>query len=147
LLINSAKKARFMPLKSIEKSAKQAQLGCNKHLQALPNNIDVLLLGMGDDGHTASFFPCLDHCILSKMLDPNNTLRAMAVQPKSAPYERMSLTAGYLLKSENIYLLLKGKSKLKTYEQALASDNVMAMPIRIFIGHHHHVLNVYYSAL
>ncbi len=145
LLTNLAKSACFVPLKSNDVSAKEAQEGCNASLQSLPANIDVLLLGMGDDGHTASIFPCADKHSLTKILNTHNPLRVMAMQPTSAPYERMSLTAAYLLKSHNMYLLLKGGNKLNTYNKALAAGDVMAMPIRAFMNQSGNALKVYYA--
>ncbi len=146
LLTNKAKRARFVPLKSAVVSAKQAQESCNLVLQCLPDTIDVLLLGMGDDGHTASIFPCADQQSLMTILDECNPLRAMAIQPREAPYERMSLTASYLRKSRSTYLLLKGERKLQTYHKALSGANVMEMPIRIFMNHVGGEMEVFYAA-
>ena len=146
LLRNKAKMAKFMPLKSTAISAQQAQEFCNAELQNLPSVIDVLLLGMGDDGHTASFFPCANEQCLTKILDKQNSLRAMAIQPNQAPYERMSLTAAYLLKSQCTYLLLKGDKKLRTYNKALNNDDVMAMPIRLFMNNTSGNMEVFYAA-
>lgn len=147
LLKNKAKVAKFMPLKSVAISAKQAQDFCNVQLQKLPDNIDVLLLGMGDDGHTASIFPCADQQSLISILDNKNPLRAMAIQPTKAPYERMSLTASYLLKSHCRYLLLKGDEKLHTYHEALSNGDVMTMPIRLFMNHTSGKMEVFYAAI
>ncbi len=145
LLKNRAKAAHFMPLKSFHESASQAQVTCNYSLQVLPENIDVLLLGMGEDGHIASMFPCADLCMLKKILDNKNPLRVMAIQPNTAPHERMSLTASYLLKSKNRYLLLKGENKLSIYKKALAGEDIFSMPVRLFTHKTDIELEVYFS--
>jgi 6-phosphogluconolactonase len=145
LLQNAAQSAHLQGLKSAAASAKQAQAACNLALQALPANIDVLLLGMGDDGHTASWFPCGDQKILGQMLDKNNARRAMALQPNSAPHERMSLTLSYLLTSRHRYLLLKGDNKLTSLRRAVAGADTMAMPIRAFLGQANPRLEVFYA--
>ena len=146
LLKHCAKTARFMGLKSSQPSAHQAQRACNLALQELPAKIDVLLLGMGDDGHTASMFPCADKKTLFQILDKKNVLRVMAVQPREAPHERMSLTAAYLLTSGHRYLLMKGENKLATFKRALSGEGIMAMPIRVFLHQAGSELEVFYAA-
>ncbi len=134
LLTGLAAKANFVPLKSKSATAKIEQNNCNILLQTLPDAIDVLILGMGDDGHTASIFPCADKTRLKQLLSADNPLRAMAITPNTAPHERMSLTASYLLTSEHSYLLLKGPQKLITFNKALAGENITQMPIRAFLN-------------
>lgn len=145
LLKHCARTARFLGLKSSEPSAHQAQSACNLALQELPAKIDVLLLGMGDDGHTASMFPCADKKTLIQILDTKNERRVMAVQPATAPHERMSLTAAYLLTSRHQYLLLKGENKLATLKRAQAGEDIMAMPIRVFLQQAGNELEVFYA--
>ncbi len=145
LLTGLAAKANFVPLKSKSDTAKLGQDHCNDLLKKLPNSIDVLVLGMGDDGHTASIFPCANKELLQSLLSTDNPLRAMAITPNTAPYERMSLTACYLLTSEYSYLLLKGPQKLITFNKALGGNDTEKMPIRAFIHKHSAALEVYYA--
>ena len=81
---------------------------------------DVLVLGMGADGHTASLFP--DAPNLSEALDMRNTHACVAIElahpPANAPYARISQTLPQLLSARHIALPLTGADKLHTLQQA-----------------------------
>ena len=77
---------------------------------------DVMVLGMGADGHTASLFPNAPN--LADMLDPLNTQVCagvtLAQPPANAPYPRITQTLAYLLRARHIVLPLSGADKLHT---------------------------------
>ncbi len=81
---------------------------------------DVLVLGMGADGHTASLFPEAPN--LSDALDLRNTKNCVAIElknpPANAPYARISQTLAQILSSRHIVLPLTGADKLHTLQQA-----------------------------
>ena len=81
---------------------------------------DVLVLGMGADGHTASLFP--DAPNLSDALDLRNTKNCVAIElknpPANAPYARISQTLAQILSARHIVLQLTGADKLHTLQQA-----------------------------
>ena len=81
---------------------------------------DVLVLGMGADGHTASLFP--DAPNLTDALDLRNTQTCMAIQfahpPANAPYARITQTLAQILSARHIVLPLSGTDKLNTLQQA-----------------------------
>lgn len=126
LIQNKASKATFVELKTSEASAFDAEASVTANLNKLSFPIDVLILGMGEDGHTASLFPC------SEQIDQGLTSDevCLAVQPTTAPHERMSLTLKSLLNSEQIFVHLVGESKKAVLDKALAGDDVKEMPIR-----------------
>lgn len=82
---------------------------------------DVMVLGMGSDGHTASLFP--DAPNLAQALDPNNPATCITITlaqpPAAAPYPRISQTLRQLLSSRHIALPLQGSNKLATLCLAL----------------------------
>lgn len=144
LLKNNAAAAQFIGLKTDDVTALQGEPLCNNQLAHI-NKMDVLILGMGDDGHTASIFPCLAKPVLTDLLKIPNSKKAMAATPSSAPFERMSLTADFLLTSQHRYLLIKGEDKKRVYEQALLSHDIASMPIRLFIHAADQPLHIYYA--
>jgi 6-phosphogluconolactonase len=85
-----------------------------------------MLLGMGEDGHTASLFP------EAAELQEGLTTRALtlAVTPPAAPHQRMSLSLRAILDSRLIILQIGGAAKEAVYREALAGGAVEAMPIR-----------------
>ena len=91
---------------------------------------DVLVLGMGADGHTASLFPESPH--LADALDLHNTQTCVAIElknpPANAPYARITQTLAQILSSRHIVLPLTGADKLHTLQQAWAHATP-ALPI------------------
>jgi 6-phosphogluconolactonase len=81
---------------------------------------DVLVLGMGTDGHTASLFP--DAPNLQDALDTHNTQACVAIElahpPANAPYARVTQTLAHILSARHIVLPLSGAEKLTTLQQA-----------------------------
>jgi 6-phosphogluconolactonase len=96
----------------------------------MPRPFDIMLLGMGDDGHTASMFPGTDG--LDAALDMQSPLLVRGVlQPDAAKTnERISLTLRAILDSRLIIILIRGDAKLTTYRAAMGGDDVHAMPVR-----------------
>jgi 6-phosphogluconolactonase len=98
--------------------AAQAQLA-SAALQAA-GTADVLVLGMGADGHTASLFPEAPN--LAEALDLSNPHPCVAIElaspPANAPYPRVTQTLAQILKARHIVLPIAGTDKLHTLQQA-----------------------------
>ena len=131
LIKNKAKKINFVPLKNNNKTAKDGHKFSEELLQQVKSPFDIVVLGVGSDGHTASLFPCSDE--LTEGMNLNNPCRLIATSPKTAPYERMSLTAKAIIDSKNIFLHLNGSDKLHTLELAMTNKDAMKMPIYYFL--------------
>ncbi len=95
---------------------------------------DVLILGMGADGHTASLFPDAPH--LSEALDLRNSQTCVAIElekpPAHAPYPRITQTLAQILSARHIVLPLIGSDKLHTLQQAW-SHATPALPISLVL--------------
>ncbi len=77
-----------------------------------PPRFDLVLLGMGEDGHTASLFPAT--------VDPEGSGRlAIATVAPVAPHERVSLTLGALNGAETVVFLVAGADKAEAVARAL----------------------------
>ncbi|MGJ8681222.1 6-phosphogluconolactonase [Paraglaciecola sp.] len=133
LLVNNAANANFFPLKTQHANAEDAVQECTANLQNMHSPFDVVILGMGEDGHTASLFPCSEQISAGLELESGNAY--IAVQPTTAPNQRMSLTLPALLNSKQIYLHLTGENKKQVLETVLSDEDEMAMPIRAVIKH------------
>jgi len=103
---------------------------------------DVVMLGMGGDGHTASLFPRRPE--LERLLS-TDALCGAAEAP-AEPKTRMSLTLHAIAAAAHCYLHIEGGGKLAVYEEALEGEGgVSAMPIRAVLNHSGIALEVFYS--
>ena len=143
LLRNQAEGAHFHGLKNGHASAGDGEKECSKKLARLPMPFDIVILGMGPDGHTASLFPGAAR--LPEALDTGSGRPCMAVTPKRAPHDRMTLTLPALLDSRQIYLHLSGKDKREVYERALGGDSIEEMPVRAVLDQDKVPVDVYWA--
>jgi len=144
LLRNQAAEAYFHGLKNRHASAVDGEKECEEELALLPAPFDIVILGMGPDGHTASLFPGAAR--LSDALDMGSGRLCMAMTPVTAPHDRMTLTLPALLDSRQMYLHLSGKEKRNVYERALGGDSVEEMPVRAVLGQDKVSMDVYWAA-
>jgi len=138
LLTGAAAKARFVGLYQQAENLDAAALKADQALTGLPP-IDVLVLGMGDDGHTASLFPASPN--LEAGLDLASTRRCLPLLAPSVPHQRLSMTRSLLASAAFIALSVQGPGKLATLRAALAGNDLTEMPIRAFL---HDPLDIYW---
>lgn len=142
LLQHQAAAATFISLYVPTATAELAVPELLQRVKQLPT-FDAVILGMGEDGHTASLFPCSKEIQQGLASDAPDVL---AVNPTTAPYQRISFSKQRLLNSRALFLHLVGASKLTVLEQAKASQDELAMPIRAFIHHTAPELAVMFAA-
>jgi len=143
LLINEAHCAQFLSLKN---TADTAVLGEAELEAALSKygQFTVVILGMGDDGHTASLFP--EAVALEAGLDINSGRSCIAVTPTAAPHERISMTLPRLLNTERLIVHISGENKQKVLDQAQAGSNVEELPIRAVLQQSQVPVTVYWAS-
>ena len=133
LLQNNAKKATFFHLKQGEALSDETLSDLNLAAKNSLLPLDVLILGMGEDGHTASLFPCSDQIEDALSVDNSNAL--MRVVPKTAPHQRITFSFASLITSKNTFLHISSSAKKAVLENALNGDDHFEMPIRAFLQH------------
>jgi 6-phosphogluconolactonase len=88
----------------------------NREYQPFKERIDLIILGMGDDGHTASLFPgdpYSENAMISEDLGIFNTLAP------NHPKERITCGLRMLQEAEHSVLLIGGKQKLELLHKAV----------------------------
>jgi 6-phosphogluconolactonase len=119
LLVNAAAAAKFVPL--FGNKAAAAKLG----------RFDVVVLGMGTDGHTASFFPGGDR--LTEALDMNRKAPIVEIEAPEAGEPRLTFSLPALLGAGFIALLIEGEEKARVLDRAMGPGPIEDMPIRAFL--------------
>ena len=132
LLQNEAAAANFISLKTNDDNAFGSVDAVEQQISAIKQPFDVMILGMGEDGHTASLFPCSKE--LKDGLDMNSGRTCIAVQPTTAPHSRMSFTLPVIVSSKNIFLHLTGQNKLDVLDEAMANYSEVEKPINAVIN-------------
>lgn len=135
LLQHHAQRAAFFPMFQASMSIEQCALNFDEQFRQLGGIADVVLLGMGDDGHTASWFP--DCAQIHALIDPLNPVFCAMSEPTLAPHQRLTLTLPALLKSRLVALLITGEKKKQVYQQARQfAEPVEALPVRAVLHQH-----------
>ncbi|MDP2561163.1 6-phosphogluconolactonase [Psychrobium sp. 1_MG-2023] len=133
LLVNKAAAAQFVGLVGSQESAFDGIGDAVERINDIAQ-IDVMILGMGEDGHTASIFPCSSQ--VHDAMSADNKQRLIAVEPTTAPYQRISFTLNEILAAKQVYLPLSGEKKLAVFEQAQQLSDLAQMPISAVIKQH-----------
>ena len=128
LLQNRAKAASFTPLADVRLPEDQELAAASARIAHLPAPADVVVRGMGDDGHTASWFPGAGK--LAEAMDPAARQLVVPIAAPDAPEPRLTLTGRVILRARAIALEIQGDGKRATFAAALEPGPEQAMPIR-----------------
>lgn len=125
----------LMGLKTADATPFDAVDALNRRVAARPWPADVAVLGMGADGHTASWFPHAEG-LGSALQGP---ARVAAVRARKSPTtgdltERVTLTAPTIREAGAQLLLITGAEKREVYERARADGLVAAAPVRALLA-------------
>lgn len=130
LLQEKASAAQFIGMKTAHDDAFEAVASVTANMSNIPQPFDVVILGMGEDGHTASIFPCcaqLDDGLATEDL-------ILATEPTTAPHQRMTFSKSALLNSKQLYLHLVGENKESVLNQVRQSNDEKKAPINAFLN-------------
>ena len=99
----------------------------------LPWPLDVALLGMGEDAHTASLFPGAPGYARAIATDERLAWVVPEQAPIPAPHARLSFTLHALLQARELLLSISGETKLAVYRRA-AQKADPALPISLILN-------------
>jgi 6-phosphogluconolactonase len=121
----------FHPMKTDHARAVDGAVALEPIYQSL-RPFDAVVLGMGPDAHTASWFAGAPQ--LAQCLDPKGVQTVCALDAAKAPVAgqypwRISLTLPPIAEAEQVILLIFGDEKKRVLEQALTQP-ILQAPIR-----------------
>lgn len=123
LLRGEAASARLVPLWSDSESHLEAARRAEKALAALPRPFDVVVLGMGTDGHVASLFPQR-----AAGMSPSDPAVVAVDAPTGGGHPRLSLSLPTLLDSRRLVLHLVGDAKRRVLRRILEPGAMTESP-------------------
>ena len=141
LLQGPAAAANFVPLKYAAPTPETSLGECAAALAAMPKPFDLVILGMGEDGHTASLFPGVAE--LASLLNVDAPPAPVAVTPGHAPHRRISLNLSALLNTHGIALAISGSAKRAVLERALQENRPLELPIAAVLHQQRVPVDVY----
>lgn len=103
---------------------------------------DVLVLGMGGDGHTASLFPQAPQ--LQTGIDLNNGTPLLHTTPVTAPHERVSMTLRAIADTPDVLLAIGGAEKKAVFDKAAAAPD-SNYPVSLILNHEGVNCHVFYA--
>ncbi|MEE2952907.1 6-phosphogluconolactonase [Fulvimarina manganoxydans] len=144
LMKGPASEAHLLPFYTGHETPEEAVEDLCERYRRLTRRFDVAVLGMGTDGHTASFFPGADN--LHAVLDPKGQDAVAAVRAPGAGEPRITLTLPLLVDARLLCLHIEGEEKRAVYDQALAGEDPSEMPVRAVLNHpREEPLNVFWA--
>ncbi|MCY6382362.1 6-phosphogluconolactonase [Hoeflea prorocentri] len=143
LLQDKAALAAFIPLYSDGMTADAAARDAALKFGEIGKPLDVAVLGLGTDGHTASWFPGSPD--LGMLTDPQQGFQVMATEAPGQPETRLTLTLPPLMRAKNVILHIEGKQKRSVLENAMNSGPVEELPVRAILRRTERPLKVYWA--
>ena len=143
LLKGKAAAAQFIPLYYDCASIGEAAAVATEKAAGIGNPFDVAILGMGTDGHTASFFPHGDN--LKRALDLSGPRGVLTMTADGAGEERLTFSFASLSDARFLVLHIEGEGKKAVLEKAKSGSDEMEMPIRAVLNRASSPVDIYWA--
>jgi 6-phosphogluconolactonase len=131
LLQGEAAVAAFVPLVNGAATPEAGLAAADAAISKL-RPFTAVALGMGTDGHTASFFPGGNN--LAQALAPTRGQAVETMRAEAAGEPRITLTLPVLLEAGYVALHIEGEAKRRALEAAMRPGAVTDMPVRAILS-------------
>lgn len=108
-----------------------------------PAEFDVVVLGMGEDGHTASFFP--DAANIAELIDRDSPSALLSCESPSSQVARVTWSLPQLTDAKMLILHITGEAKKAVFKRAEQNNDALELPIRSVLFQDSSALQVYYA--
>jgi 6-phosphogluconolactonase len=143
LLQANASQAHFVGLKNPAATPESGVDWAWRAMKRLPRPYDVVVLGMGSDGHFASLVP---HSLgLPRALDADAAPACVAMHSLVAPHARISQNLSALLDARRVVLMIVGDAKWSVYQRAKQTGSITELPIRAVLNQPRTPVDVYWA--
>ncbi|QRM54269.1 6-phosphogluconolactonase [Sinorhizobium sp. BG8] len=143
LLQNVAARAQFMPLYHAAATAAEAAVIATRETAAIGCPFDVAILGMGTDGHTASFFPGGTN--LAQALSAGTPRSVIEMEAEGAGEPRLTFTFSSLQDAGLLVLHIEGQGKKDVLDRANETGEETDMPIRAMLRRAETPIDIYWA--
>lgn len=136
----------YQPADSVEESCENVlkhYCELTESQQSSPRSFDLVVLGMGSDGHTASFFP--DASNIEDLIDPQSEQVLLTCASPTTKVSRITWSVPMLLASPCLVLHITGHTKAEVFQQACDNSDVKTLPIRSMLFQDKTEVQVYYA--
>lgn len=143
LLKDRAAAAKFIPLYYHCSSIDEAAVIATEKAAGIGKPFDVVILGMGTDGHTASFFPHGNN--LGQALNLSGPRGVLTMEAEGAGEERLTFSFASLSDARFLALHIEGQGKKDVLDKAKAGSDETEMPIRAVLNRAQSPLEIYWA--
>lgn len=147
LLKGYAAAARFVGLKTLDDDPFRAVAQVDRRLReevlGAGAFLDAAILGMGEDGHVASFLPGAQG--LAEALSAQPAYHCCGIRPPPPALPRMTMTLDTLLQARHLLLHFIGPDKRAVLQSATLAGAVEELPVRAVLHHNRRPLEIFYS--
>jgi 6-phosphogluconolactonase len=143
LIQGPAAAARFAPLYYPTATVEEAAATATRQTAGFGTPFDVVILGMGNDGHTASFFPGGSR--LEEALSADTPRGVMTMEADGAGEPRLTFTFSSLADARLLALHIEGEGKKTVLAEAEAPGPETQMPIRAILRRASSPVEIYWA--